>query len=224
MSIYGSKALRSLLVSEKVSAEIDSNISWHWEKLLQYLCTLPPRHCNQVLPFRPTGTYKHPPLAHRSSKRILCMDRYPRHFDQPFRLSNRVATTRGEFFFVCIFAMIHTGNVSDNGLLIDKKQLPSKNIFFLFSNFSLFPFFHQLFIDYNLYGMNLINVGAVKFRRKRKTSEGDEDNDEEDKESGEGSQGSRGSYGTLSFMKTPSSQTVSNTPCAKKWDMEDMPR
>lgn len=28
------------------------------------------------------------------------------------------------------------------------------------------PFLLQLFIDYNLYGMNLINLGAVKFRRR----------------------------------------------------------
>lgn len=27
------------------------------------------------------------------------------------------------------------------------------------------PYLLQLFIDYNLYGMNLINLGAVKFRR-----------------------------------------------------------
>lgn len=27
------------------------------------------------------------------------------------------------------------------------------------------PYLLQLFIDYNLYGMNLVNLGAVKFRR-----------------------------------------------------------
>lgn len=27
------------------------------------------------------------------------------------------------------------------------------------------PFLLQLFIDYNLYGMNLLNLAAVKFRR-----------------------------------------------------------
>lgn len=27
------------------------------------------------------------------------------------------------------------------------------------------PYLLQLFIDYNLYGMNLLNLGAVKFRR-----------------------------------------------------------
>lgn len=31
------------------------------------------------------------------------------------------------------------------------------------------PYLLQLFIDYNLYGMNLLNLGAVKFRRGRKT-------------------------------------------------------
>lgn len=30
------------------------------------------------------------------------------------------------------------------------------------------PFLLQLFIDYNLYGMNLLNLAAVKFRRGRK--------------------------------------------------------
>lgn len=30
------------------------------------------------------------------------------------------------------------------------------------------PFLLQLFIDYNLYGMNLLNLAAVKFRRKKK--------------------------------------------------------
>lgn len=30
------------------------------------------------------------------------------------------------------------------------------------------PFLLQLFIDYNLYGMNLLNLAAVKFRRARK--------------------------------------------------------
>jgi DNA polymerase zeta len=27
------------------------------------------------------------------------------------------------------------------------------------------PYLLQLFIDYNLYGMNMVNLGAVKFRR-----------------------------------------------------------
>lgn len=30
------------------------------------------------------------------------------------------------------------------------------------------PYLLQLFIDYNLYGMNLLNLAAVKFRRGRK--------------------------------------------------------
>lgn len=29
------------------------------------------------------------------------------------------------------------------------------------------PYLLQLFIDYNLYGMNLLNLAAVKFRRGR---------------------------------------------------------
>ncbi|XP_036405177.1 DNA polymerase zeta catalytic subunit [Megalops cyprinoides] len=33
------------------------------------------------------------------------------------------------------------------------------------------PFLLQLFIDYNLYGMNLVNLGAVKFRRARRKEE-----------------------------------------------------
>ena len=30
------------------------------------------------------------------------------------------------------------------------------------------PYLLQLFIDYNLYGMNMLNVAAVKFRRSKK--------------------------------------------------------
>jgi DNA polymerase zeta len=30
------------------------------------------------------------------------------------------------------------------------------------------PYLLQLFIDYNLYGMNLINLAAVKFRKARR--------------------------------------------------------
>lgn len=30
------------------------------------------------------------------------------------------------------------------------------------------PYLLQLFIDYNLYGMNLVNLGAVKFRKSRR--------------------------------------------------------
>lgn len=30
------------------------------------------------------------------------------------------------------------------------------------------PYLLQLFIDYNLYGMNLITLGAVKFRKAKK--------------------------------------------------------
>ncbi|KAI1897439.1 hypothetical protein AGOR_G00083300 [Albula goreensis] len=33
------------------------------------------------------------------------------------------------------------------------------------------PYLLQLFIDYNLYGMNLVNLGAVKFRRSRRKEE-----------------------------------------------------
>lgn len=33
------------------------------------------------------------------------------------------------------------------------------------------PYLLQLFIDYNLYGMNLLNVAAVKFRRSNKPGE-----------------------------------------------------
>lgn len=32
------------------------------------------------------------------------------------------------------------------------------------------PYLLQLFIDYNLYGMNLINLAAVKFRKARRKS------------------------------------------------------
>lgn len=34
------------------------------------------------------------------------------------------------------------------------------------------PYLLQLFMDYNLYGMNLINLGAVKFRRSQNTGKG----------------------------------------------------
>lgn len=34
------------------------------------------------------------------------------------------------------------------------------------------PYLLQLFIDYNLYGMNLVNLGAVKFRRSQKKGKG----------------------------------------------------
>ncbi|KAM4693357.1 LOW QUALITY PROTEIN: DNA polymerase zeta catalytic subunit [Discoglossus pictus] len=37
------------------------------------------------------------------------------------------------------------------------------------------PYMLQLFIDYNLYGMNLINLAAVKFRRARRKGEGSQD-------------------------------------------------
>ena len=33
------------------------------------------------------------------------------------------------------------------------------------------PYLLQLFIDYNLYGMNLINLAAVKFRKARRKSD-----------------------------------------------------
>lgn len=34
------------------------------------------------------------------------------------------------------------------------------------------PYLLQLFIDYNLYGMNLVNLAAVKFRRSQKKGKG----------------------------------------------------
>ncbi|KAM9316643.1 DNA polymerase zeta catalytic subunit [Gastrophryne carolinensis] len=37
------------------------------------------------------------------------------------------------------------------------------------------PYLLQLFIDYNLYGMNLINLAAVKFRKARRKGEGTQD-------------------------------------------------
>ncbi|XP_075059030.1 DNA polymerase zeta catalytic subunit [Mixophyes fleayi] len=37
------------------------------------------------------------------------------------------------------------------------------------------PYLLQLFIDYNLYGMNLINLSAVKFRRARRKGDGSQD-------------------------------------------------
>ncbi|KAM4041549.1 DNA polymerase zeta catalytic subunit [Anomaloglossus baeobatrachus] len=37
------------------------------------------------------------------------------------------------------------------------------------------PYLLQLFIDYNLYGMNLINLAAVKFRRARRKGDGSQD-------------------------------------------------
>ncbi|XP_068087412.1 DNA polymerase zeta catalytic subunit isoform X2 [Hyperolius riggenbachi] len=37
------------------------------------------------------------------------------------------------------------------------------------------PYLLQLFIDYNLYGMNLINLAAVKFRRARRKGEGSQE-------------------------------------------------
>ncbi|XP_030578063.1 DNA polymerase zeta catalytic subunit isoform X2 [Archocentrus centrarchus] len=39
------------------------------------------------------------------------------------------------------------------------------------------PYLLQLFIDYNLYGMNLVNLGAVKFRRSRKKDEAKADSE-----------------------------------------------
>lgn len=34
------------------------------------------------------------------------------------------------------------------------------------------PYLLQLFIDYNLYGMNLLNLAAVKFRRRKNEGRG----------------------------------------------------
>ena len=39
------------------------------------------------------------------------------------------------------------------------------------------PFLLQFFIDYNLYGMNLVNLGAVKFRRSPNKGRGQDRSD-----------------------------------------------
>ncbi|XP_041353976.1 LOW QUALITY PROTEIN: uncharacterized protein LOC121371842 [Gigantopelta aegis] len=74
------------------------------------------------------------------------------------------------------------------------------------------PYHLQLFIDFNLYGMNLINAGAVKFRRKK-------------------DHGKKKSKQTCSSPAVLSTSTLDctadcgggNTPSLRKWDPDNIP-
>nr|XP_006811588.1 PREDICTED: DNA polymerase zeta catalytic subunit-like [Saccoglossus kowalevskii] len=81
------------------------------------------------------------------------------------------------------------------------------------------PYLLQVFIDYNLYGMNLINLAAVKFRRPKQ--EGETSNQVY----------SQGSHSNTSVM-TPTTQTTMNSSVCSNlsivshqyWDAENIPR
>lgn len=70
------------------------------------------------------------------------------------------------------------------------------------------PYLLQLFIDYNLYGMNLINLGAVKFRLSKDASQLHEHNQ------------SRGS--TISPWKSPCTSKV-NESMSDRWEESALP-
>ncbi|KAK7493090.1 hypothetical protein BaRGS_00015611 [Batillaria attramentaria] len=88
------------------------------------------------------------------------------------------------------------------------------------------PFPLQLFIDYNLYGMNLINVAAVKFRRPKKDNRG---HDPKPSTSGGGhvsvSSSPEEEMGRSRTPVIPSlgSSFSSSTPSMQHWDVEDLP-
>ncbi|XP_066270082.1 DNA polymerase zeta catalytic subunit-like [Branchiostoma lanceolatum] len=98
------------------------------------------------------------------------------------------------------------------------------------------PFLLQFFIDYNLYGMNYINLGAVKFRRPKEGVDGNQ------QLSQKGSQSSGSSLpcsqpirspcsdvppespatpSMPSLMRSPSCRA--NTPARQVWEMENVP-
>ncbi|KAL8581748.1 hypothetical protein ACOMHN_043166 [Nucella lapillus] len=84
------------------------------------------------------------------------------------------------------------------------------------------PFPLQLFMDYNLYGMNMINVAAVKFRRKKADTDRKQHRSRTP-ERGEGSGDVSVEGGSPLFSRnTPSSSssTTTNTPSLAHWDME----
>ncbi|XP_066555014.1 DNA polymerase zeta catalytic subunit [Amia ocellicauda] len=65
------------------------------------------------------------------------------------------------------------------------------------------PYLLQLFIDYNLYGMNLINLGAVKFRKSRKKDD-------------EG-----GSLGDGHISSSRATSSLWRSPCTSKVQLSD---
>ncbi|GFS12492.1 DNA polymerase zeta catalytic subunit-like [Elysia marginata] len=74
------------------------------------------------------------------------------------------------------------------------------------------PYALQLFIDYNLYGMNLVNVAALKFRQQRK----DKKSDSQDKTNSSPQNVSTGSL-------LASSSSFSSLPENHTWNVENIP-
>ncbi|KAL3883653.1 hypothetical protein ACJMK2_029895 [Sinanodonta woodiana] len=84
------------------------------------------------------------------------------------------------------------------------------------------PYTLQFFIDYNLYGMNLLNAGAVKLRRKQS-----EEGNPPPLSHNDSFKSSQGSDKGLGFnTRTPSILEISGstTPSRKVWEMESIPR
>ncbi|KAK3098309.1 hypothetical protein FSP39_018263 [Pinctada imbricata] len=84
------------------------------------------------------------------------------------------------------------------------------------------PYTLQMFIDYNLYGMNLINVAALKFRRKNKDDNGNPVDNENSQKSDELKFSPRTPVASLtdiidtSVLKSPSATQL--------WDDDTIPR
>ncbi|XP_039603874.1 DNA polymerase zeta catalytic subunit [Polypterus senegalus] len=82
------------------------------------------------------------------------------------------------------------------------------------------PYLLQLFIDYNLYGMNLINLGAVKFRKTRRK--------DENGQQAKGGISNKSSRTNGSFCKSPSTSKIQLSDSSLggvfvRWEEEAIP-
>lgn len=64
-------------------------------------------------------------------------------------------------FYLCPNLSFRVCELLQGGAIMNKSYQPHE---------AHIPYLLQLFIDYNLYGMNLINLAAVKFRKARRKS------------------------------------------------------